>query len=629
MKSPLDAEPRPHKRPRLRVSLATALVGGIALVIVIAVGSVLVMGVIGAGRNTVALLLDKVDLGLNLLEREVAGQLRPVEQIAVTLAGQLSDGSLSLNRPKDLRAASEAALKNATQFSTLIYLVDGFAPWGMYSAPVGLGVIEDLTRDDERVKLALDVARVAEGATWYSPLWIEESNAAVISVLVPVGRGGDYNGVVIASVSLARLSEALAAFGVTGATRTMILYDNDYVLAHPALPTVDASLFADWETPLPRLSHVDPDAQGAIDEDRVDSAEEAAEEEEDRTEFMQAIDRPQMADVRGFGNRDWTLLIRDLEGYGEAPLQIALLYSNEIARPEIQRVGRMAAVGFVILLIAVVLGTLIGRRVTRRVRGLSEAAEHLRVLDVASVETLPPSHFRELDSAAQSINALTAAMTWFETYVPKTLVERLMRQGARFALSSREREMTVMFTDIRGFSGIAEEMAPDDVADMLNGHFDLIAGCIEAEGGTVDKFMGDGVMAFWGAPEDQEDHAARAFNAARAVVQALGADNAERRAVGLPRLSVGVGVHTGRVIVGNIGSRSRVNYTVVGDPVNIASRLEEMAKTLEPRDACIVLVSDTTRNAAGTPDDLAHLGQYQVKGRRAPIDVYRLTVEDA
>ena len=145
---------------------------------------------------------------------------------------------------------------------------------------------------------------------------------------------------------------------------------------------------------------------------------------------------------------------------------------------------------------------------------------------------------------------------------------------------SHERVMTVMFTDIRGFSTLAEHMDAKDIADLLNRHFQLLSSCIEAEGGTIDKFIGDSVMAFWGAPEQIPDHAERALRAARAIQRAVIADNRRRRETGEPILAARAGLYTGPVVVGNIGSLSRVNYTVVGDTVNVASRIEALSKDL-------------------------------------------------
>jgi len=128
-------------------------------------------------------------------------------------------------------------------------------------------------------------------------------------------------------------------------------------------------------------------------------------------------------------------------------------------------------------------------------------------------------------------------------------------------------------------------MDAKQIAALLNEHFTLIGECIEAEGGTVDKFIGDAVMAFWGAPEEEPDHAARALRAAKAMVAVLDRENERRVADGLAPVAMRAAIHTGSVVVGNIGSKNRINYTIVGDAVSTAARLEELAATLHMPDS--------------------------------------------
>nr|WP_256443053.1 MULTISPECIES: adenylate/guanylate cyclase domain-containing protein [unclassified Bradyrhizobium] len=182
-----------------------------------------------------------------------------------------------------------------------------------------------------------------------------------------------------------------------------------------------------------------------------------------------------------------------------------------------------------------------------------------------------------------------------------------------------------MFTDIVDFTRTAEIMPAADVADMLNDHFDLLWRCVEAEGGTVDKFIGDCVMAFWGAPDDQPDHADRALRTVRAIAAALAADNVARAARGLAPIRVRVGLHSGPVVAGNIGARERSGYTIVGDTVNLGSRLEQLGKSVTSDDDIVVLVSgDTVGVLQDGRDDLKPLGPHAVPGRATTIDVFRL-----
>jgi len=176
-------------------------------------------------------------------------------------------------------------------------------------------------------------------------------------------------------------------------------------------------------------------------------------------------------------------------------------------------------------------------------------------------------------------------------------------------------------------------MDAGEIAGLLNDHFNMLAEPIEAEGGTVDKYIGDAIMAFWGAPEDMPDHAARALRAGAEIQRRIRADNLRRKRTGEPPLAVRVGIHTGAVVVGNIGSRNRINYTIVGDAVNIASRIDSIAKDLSTDEDCIVLASGDTLNLAGggavSSCTTTQLGERQIRGREGTISIFRLDADAA
>jgi class 3 adenylate cyclase len=199
-----------------------------------------------------------------------------------------------------------------------------------------------------------------------------------------------------------------------------------------------------------------------------------------------------------------------------------------------------------------------------------------------------------------------------------------MVQGKQ-ATQFEELVITVLFTDIAGFTPLAERLSSQETAAFLNHHFELIAECVEAEGGTIDKFIGDSVMAFWGAPERQPDHAVRACRAARAIADAISGDNLDRQRQGLAIVRARVGIHTGPALVGNIGAPGRMNYTVIGDTVNIAERLQELAKQyLLAADELVVLASEATVVNLDSPTWITNVGRHSLRGRRDEIEVYRL-----
>ena len=205
----------------------------------------------------------------------------------------------------------------------------------------------------------------------------------------------------------------------------------------------------------------------------------------------------------------------------------------------------------------------------------------------------------------------------FGTYVPPQLVQEMLASPGRYTMGAVSKELTVLFCDMRGFTEMSENMAPVALQQFLNRVFSRLTEIISAHRGTIDKYMGDCVMAFWGAPVDMSDHADLAVAAALEMAAAVHAINDEHRATGQPPISVGIGINTGVMSVGDMGSTVRRSYTVVGDAVNLASRLESLSGIYGAE----VVVSDATRRAA--PGFVwQELDLVGVKGRAQSVTIF-------
>lgn len=202
--------------------------------------------------------------------------------------------------------------------------------------------------------------------------------------------------------------------------------------------------------------------------------------------------------------------------------------------------------------------------------------------------------------------------------VSPEVAAQLLRDGA--TLGGEERDVTILFADLRGFTSLSEGLAPRDLLALLNRYLDRMSGAIEAQGGVIDKFIGDAIMALFGAPVAQGDAADRAVAAARAMEAELVAFNAELAREGRPPLGLGIGINTARVVAGYIGSHRRLNYSVIGDGVNVAARLESLTRT--PEYHTNIIVSAATVQALRAPLDPRPIGRVQVKGRTEPVEIF-------
>jgi adenylate cyclase len=198
------------------------------------------------------------------------------------------------------------------------------------------------------------------------------------------------------------------------------------------------------------------------------------------------------------------------------------------------------------------------------------------------------------------------------------VVDQLLADPKRLALGGEMREITIMFTDLAGFTKLTEKTAPDVVSRVLTEHFTEMTDIILAHGGTVIQFIGDAIMAFWGAPLDDPDHRLHAVQAAVAMQRGMAKLRNDLAAKGLPEIHMRVGVNTGNAVVGNMGSRRRFAYSALGDCVNLASRLEGTNKAYGTR----ILVSGETAKGVGDAIALRRVDLVRVSGKTEAVEIF-------
>jgi class 3 adenylate cyclase len=591
--------------------IALALAAATALLLFAAVGLVLFAGYRAARLNTAELVRQRSEALVGSVVERIRDHLDPVRDQLEYLAGILARERLDLARPRELGALLTASLAAVPHQSVVAFASPDLRVLRAFRNRPAAPIAVDDWSNDPGFRRAIARAERASGPYWGELFVARGGGMPFANLFVPVRLDGRVVGTLVAGVSIGQLSVFLGTLAGGQLANVFILHGREAVLAHPRLREGFPGL-SDAH-PLPSLEELGDPVLGRI------WAPDADRRVEREADFAgDAVD----ARVVDVGGKSFVFLFRELGGYGEKPWTVGTYLPLEEAAPQLRRLTRLLWIGWVVLLLGLGLALLLGRTLSRPIRRLAAAARRVRELDLEAPPARLRGPFRELNEAAGAFDAMVEGLRLFATYVPRSLVRRLMRQGT---IGTEEREVSVLFADIAGFTAFAEHRPASEVAAFLNRHFALVDDCIEAWEGTVDKYIGDALMAFWGAPGEQTDHATRACRAALGVAAALHADNEKRCERELPPVRVRIGIHSGRAVVGNIGAPSRVNYTVVGDVVNVAERLEELARMLEDEgeDATILVSGDTARQLdAGFA--LRPLGRRVLRGRAEPLAVFEV-----
>lgn len=278
---------------------------------------------------------------------------------------------------------------------------------------------------------------------------------------------------------------------------------------------------------------------------------------------------------------------------------------------------RVLAISTAAVLLALLLAGVVARYFSRPLEALAEQSVKIRDLNLTDT---PPvkSRVREIKQLAEAQSQMLTGIRSFSRYVSVALVRDLVRRGEVAMIGGKRTSLTVLFTDIRDFTHIAESMGPEELTHHMSNYFQLMITALQSESGTVDKIVGDGIVAFWGAPDPLDHHAAHAISAVLKCQHLLRDQNKRWRDSDRPGLTTHFGLCTGAAVVGNVGAPERLSYTALGDTVNTASRLE----ALNVRYGTEVLATQSVVAAAGRNFVWRQIDRVRMKGKAIAIDIY-------
>lgn len=435
-----------------------------------------------------------------------------------------------------------------------------------------------------------------QGPVWTAPYVFAASQELGVTYALP-GRRREASGsaralVTAGDVTLGRLSEFVRQFSRAGYGDSALLSAEDQVLARSDMPGIVRALAAPSDGVLGAI-HARMVADGSA---RGTVSTAFALDHDGRRYLVQTSRIP----ATGWRLISWVPEDRVLGGLRQAVLW-ALVF----------------VLAFLVLIVFVSLR--LAKRVTAPVEHLSRIARRIGRLELDQLPRVE-SRVLEIQHLDQALADSARSLSAFRKFVPVQALKELIAQGHALTPGGRTRTITVMFTDVEGFTAISEAAPTDVLVQQLTEYFNLSAEVVGRHGGTIDKYMGDGMMVLWGAPAELEDAQYRACVAALELQREMAQLNAAWRTRGLQPFRTRIGIHTGEVVAGVLGSNDRLSYTAFGDPINVASRLENINKELGTR----ILISEATFEGLRGRLQTRWLDRIELRGRREPLSVYEL-----
>jgi adenylate cyclase len=418
-----------------------------------------------------------------------------------------------------------------------------------------------------------------------------------VRLLLDQGKAGVIAGDLLLNVT----QDLLKREQLTPSSVAFLFDDDDRILAHPRMSEI---MGREVSGGIPRLR--DADMAGVLKAIRAWRAG--------------GVPEQFFTDPSG---RLYAAAFRTIPNAGPANLRVAVVAPVDEFFGSILSERRrlfLATLAFVAAMVPIVFA--IGSLRSRSLRALAEETDRIQRFESS---TAPPvrSVIREIDELGRSVSTMRTVTQTFSQFVPRRLVERLIETGTPMTLGGVRREVTLLFSDIVNFTAITEKADPAMVMQYTSRYFAAVSGEIMRHSGTVDKFIGDAVMAIWNAPADDPNHVTHACAAALAFQRANERLNQNFKDEGWPSYRTRIGIHTGDAVVGNIGSEDRMNYTALGATVNLAARLESLNKAY----GTSILVSAAVRDRAGREFVFRSVDRISPKGFAEAFEIYELTRE--
>ncbi|SIN89358.1 ABC-type nitrate/sulfonate/bicarbonate transport system, substrate-binding protein [Bradyrhizobium erythrophlei] len=467
--------------------------------------------------------------------------------------------------------------------------------------PHEVGKYDVGTESDIRTLPGYQAAKTTRTLAVTEPSVNPDTGFPIISLRIPIFRGVEFLGCASANITVDVLSHFLDEHRTSAHSTTLIAdRNNGKIIAFPDKQkgvriekgALKIATLADIDDPDVREAHRQRARTGA-----------------DRFTFQSPTSGEDL--IAAFANFPG--------GFGQ-PWQVITLTPIDDFVGTLKKTNRLMMVVIIgLTMVELFFIFFASRRLSRPVENVSRQLQDIESLNF-DTPARPPSNIQEIAKLESAASLLRTSLKSFSSFVPLDVVRQLIKSGIPLTLGVEPRFLTVFFSDLENFSSHSETLAPDDLLVQISTYLEEVSSAISEEGGTVDKFIGDGVMAFWNAPAQRPDHVLRACAGALRAARRMERVNDTWEAEGRPRIHIRIGLNCAHVLVGNVGSSNRLSYTALGDGVNVAARLEGINKQF----GTTICISDSIYDQAKADILARPIKRVQVKGRKTRFMVYEL-----
>ena len=595
-------------RLKIQFPIGGVLAIGLGGLSVLTIVALVLLGVTSTRENTRTLLGRAVDQSLDKIVQRIATELDPVFEQAQLIRNDVSAGRLD---PLGEKAAFDRFMLGVLAATPQVTGIGYVSSDNQFTRFARVNNTLTTTYPPARPGVLARSRRIQglSGPTWDEPFWVRPRKQMVINLHTPLVHKGKSVATMTQVVTVSDLSLTLAKTTEQSESVPFVLYGKNEVLAHPSL--IDWKPADDQQGSLPTLATVNDGILREIwnEQRRFDVSNMIA-----------------FTGSKGFGlelgDRRYVFAYRTIGHYGTEPWIVGAYISARFARDLRNRIINIFVGGGAILILTTLIALWIGRLVSRPVRRLAFAADQIRRGEMATVEPVPQSHFVELSQAGTAFNEMVMGLqerdrirSLFGKYVPESIAKRLLI--GEETIEPQVTEATILFTDLEGFTAKSEQMRPEEIVEMLNAYFSVLADIVERFGGVITQFQGDAILATFNVPVPDPDHASQAVRAGIAIRDAVATQSFAGH-----HLNCRIGINTGEVVAGAVGAADRLNYTVHGDAVNLAARLEALNKDYDTD----ILMSKFTADQT-TGFSLKQVDVVPIRGKSEAVTIFTVAAD--